>query len=393
MMNQGPKFNTPMHAPHQQEHSQLPVTPQPSVVVPEQSNPGPSPVKVPVTAIPTPPAVIAAVPPSAKIEDVGTPTEDEKKTVREALGGDELQEGDNLSEFSDDGDEILDKELDEEMRLQQERAALALNDPLPVVAEENVIKSESETAVVNEDEERNAKEGGAEVEKVEPGEAEDLANQDDLTLDFEEISDGELEEESAKVKGLGDALGVDWAGLIAEQRVEKRSATDSTVKEMWEPKRIFRDVGISVRMAGAELAQRLLGEEVRVRIKTEPMDEEQLNGGLMDVKGNVVVEDDKKGEVNVLENPVASCQVALRKRMEMRASLIVNKNGPGGSQVALCARRDLQIRRQLCGLPAWEIQLGGGGGGSRVTEQQQKEQEAELRTLAMEMFTKATAVH
>ena len=36
-----------------------------------------------------------------------------------------------------------------------------------------------------------------------------------MDLDFEEISDGELEEESRN-KGLGDALGVDWASLAKE---------------------------------------------------------------------------------------------------------------------------------------------------------------------------------
>lgn len=306
-----------------------------------------------------------------KIEDVGTPTEDEKKmTGREGVPGEENVEGDNLSEFSDDGDEILDKNDEEQLRLQQGPSEVP-------GADDN---ARDGATVTDDAEERN-------VERRGGGNAgDDLTNQDDLTLDFEEISDGELEEESAKVKGLGDALGVDWAGLVAEQRVEeKRPATDSTVKEMWQPRRIFRDVGISVRMAGAELAQRLLGEDPqRVRIKAEPLDEDAPH---MEARAGVGAP--SADAVNVLDNPVASCQVALRKRNQLRAALIVNKSG---NQVALCARRDLQIRRQLCGLPAWEIQMGGRSRGAGLGAELQQQQE-ELRSLAIEMFAKATAVH
>ncbi|CAG4941524.1 unnamed protein product [Parnassius apollo] len=53
---------------------------------------------------------------------------------------------------------------------------------------------------------------GEEKESQEGKEDEDVTN-----LDFEEISDGELEEERTRA-GLGDALGVDWASLGADAR-------------------------------------------------------------------------------------------------------------------------------------------------------------------------------
>lgn len=365
MSNQGPKFNAPAMHGHQSHH--------PTSTTPQQQQlPAESQVIKPRAEVVVPAAATAPTPstaPSAgKVieEDVGTPTEDEKKTVAVAGGGEDLPEGDNLSEFSDDGDDILDKN-DSESTKQQSQQSVAV---LPAEREaEEAVPVAAGTAVGE--------------EKVAADEmADGGADQDDLTLDFEEISDGELEEDPSKVKGLGDALGVDWAGLVAAA-VEPREAKEAaavevrggTAKEMWRPQRIFKDVGISVRMAGWELAERLLGQkgtEGLVRVKKEPMEEGDGEEG----KREVVVKGEGE-EVDLQEHPVASCQVAFRRRLLWRSNLMVNS-------VALCARRDLQLRRQLCGLPAQEIQVGGGGRGD---EQQQNE----LRALAMEVFAKATA--
>lgn len=390
MMNQGPKFNAPLHnlQPHHQN---------------VQPGGGPQGPETPIKPRVEPPSVAgrspsstaghsAVVPPaSAKIEDVGTPTEDEKKTVVKSAsgeGGEDLAEGDNLSEFSDDGDDILVLPLDElKQQSLLDRPAVEEGVTVPALA---------------------VGEPGDEKEKKEVGGEEDP--EDDLTLDFEEISDGELEEESSKVKGLGDALGVDWAGLVAavrepREKLNRVGDLKATVKEMWEPKRIFRDVGISVRMAGRELAERLLGvnkeeEEktadglIRV-IKKEPLDEgEEEEMPTETVKEEQQQQTVKKEEgekeihVDLGENPIAGCQVALRRRMMWRSNLIVNRSvggmGTGVNPVALCARRDLQIRRQLCGLPAGEIRLG------RAADEQQQ---SEMKALALEVFAKATAVH
>lgn len=76
-----------------------------------------------------------------------------------------------------------------------------------------------------------------------------------MELDFEEISEDELEEES-KVKGLGDALGVDWASLVAESR--PRPKPMSSAKLRWESHNVLVNLGVSVKLAGIFLILYLL---------------------------------------------------------------------------------------------------------------------------------------
>ncbi|KAL1123982.1 hypothetical protein AAG570_001752 [Ranatra chinensis] len=85
-------------------------------------------------------------------------------------------------------------------------------------------------------------------------------------LDFEEISDEELEEEAKANKGsLGDALGVDWASLVAECRPQKRgggqggggglddSTSGGTAHRMWTSNSILARIGVSLEYAGEKL--------------------------------------------------------------------------------------------------------------------------------------------
>lgn len=72
-------------------------------------------------------------------------------------------------------------------------------------------------------------------------------DEDNMELDFEEISEDELEEES-KIKGLGDALGVDWASLVAESR--PRTKPISSAKLRWESHNVLVNLGVSVKLAG-----------------------------------------------------------------------------------------------------------------------------------------------
>lgn len=62
-----------------------------------------------------------------------------------------------------------------------------------------------------------------------------------------QISEDELEEES-KMRGLVDALGVDWASLVAESR--PRSTPSSCAKIRWEPHNVLVNLGVSVQLAG-----------------------------------------------------------------------------------------------------------------------------------------------
>ncbi|XP_012279904.1 zinc finger CCCH domain-containing protein 13 isoform X2 [Orussus abietinus] len=80
------------------------------------------------------------------------------------------------------------------------------------------------------------------------------------TMDFEEISDGELEEDiKTSGKGLGDALGVDWESLVKESQ-PRRSAVynQDTAQGRWQCKAIFQRIGISAKYAGPELVEKLV---------------------------------------------------------------------------------------------------------------------------------------
>lgn len=222
----------------------------------------------------------------------------------------------------------------------------------------------------------------------------------EMDLDFEEISDGELEEES-RIKGLGDALGVDWASLAKEtQRPIKHEPDEfmSSTKARWTSHRILWDIGVSAKLAGEDFARKILTEardklrcekqELRllmkqkkveltngdvkkeagddfnesedVKIKTEPKDEcedEEVKNESVDSDTNEVdlpVEDFEL-DGDVLMHPLASVQVLMRKLQTKRQNLILHSTGKYGR--ALSSRKDMKIRRQLCNLPTREVKI------------------------------------
>jgi hypothetical protein len=79
------------------------------------------------------------------------------------------------------------------------------------------------------------------------------------TMDFEEISDGELEEDvKTSCKGLGDALGVDWESLVKESQPRRPiAASHDNIQDRWQCKAVFQRIGISVKAAGQELVEKL----------------------------------------------------------------------------------------------------------------------------------------
>lgn len=101
------------------------------------------------------------------------------------------------------------------------------------------------------------------------------------TMDFEEISDGELEEDiKTSGKGLGDALGVDWESLVKETQARRMvPSNQDSVENRWQCKAIFYRIGISKKYAGEEVVKKLLkkyeknGEYLNgfVEIRTESM--------------------------------------------------------------------------------------------------------------------------
>lgn len=80
------------------------------------------------------------------------------------------------------------------------------------------------------------------------------------TMDFEEISDGELEEDvKTSGKGLGDALGVDWESLVKETQAKRSvSSNEDSREDRWRCKAIFYRIGISKKYAGEDFVKKLL---------------------------------------------------------------------------------------------------------------------------------------
>uniref|UniRef100_A0A146LZQ8 C3H1-type domain-containing protein n=1 Tax=Lygus hesperus TaxID=30085 RepID=A0A146LZQ8_LYGHE len=155
-------------------------------------------------------------------------------------------------------------------------------------------------------------------------------------LDFEEISDEELEEESRTNKGgsVGDALGVDWASLMAECRPQKKKTEEngetgvSSVRARWEPSGILSRLGVSSTLASAEYLKKL---------------KDKYPQAFPDSSG--------KEPRNVVG--VAALQRKMAERKAKRENFIALSME---NKQALSARADIAIRRRLCGLPVISLE-------------------------------------
>lgn len=168
-----------------------------------------------------------------------------------------------------------------------------------------------------------------------PGSHESALEEDGIDhMDFEEISDEELEEET-KVKGLGDALGVDWASLVAESRPRVKPETSGSAKKRWDSLKVLSRVGLSLQMAGEKLIREIV-EESKLKENT------------------VKQENQVKKEEILISHPIAVIQVAIREKDIARNNLFATA---GTFRRALSARRDLAIRRHLCGFPVKDLSV------------------------------------
>ncbi|XP_062536996.1 fl(2)d-associated complex component-like isoform X2 [Armigeres subalbatus] len=343
----------------------------------------------------------------------------------------EPMDEDNLSEISDDPDDILTRE--EEITNQLNESTNA-GDNKQDAGDSSVPDScnpmhagpegTQPLSAQRPDGNVEAASGGNSSEVKDSKEAGKLhANKElkeEMDLDFEEISDGELEEEN-KFKGLGDALGVDWASLAQETRAKLKpdQIIPVSARNRWKAHHILLDIGISVRLAGEAYAQRVLTESKEklreeieefkaaaaqqkvVAIKKE--EEEQLFNGVK-IKKEKLDEDEQKeqqteeaavkkedsnennevseqeanlADIDKILHPVASVHVAMRERARARRNLILCAAGPNSR--ALSARRDLEIRRQLCGFPSQECN-------ERITEHQTAPTNPELHEMVMKLY-------
>ncbi|XP_063376543.1 zinc finger CCCH domain-containing protein 13-like [Cydia fagiglandana] len=245
---------------------------------------------------------------------------------------------DDLSEISDDPDDILNREdmMDPSMD-EDSQAAQPMDESVKPDGSEK--ESTQDTS-------------GAGDEKESQG----AKNDEDVTdLDFEEISDGELEEERTRA-GLGDALGVDWASLVADVHRREQTAPTGGARDRWKPERVLARLGLSVHMAGKDTVQDILHKNAESLLTQKTAKNESSSEhppeNAPDQNGKHE-EDDKPVLPPDVESlhPVAAIQVAVEKRKRQRAVLFGS-----GCEItrALSARRDLALRRYLCQLPAAE---------------------------------------
>lgn len=238
---------------------------------------------------------------------------------------------DDLSEISDDPDDILDRDDMADQNIDD-----SSQNEQPV--EENGSKpdcSEKEST-------QDTSGAGEEKESQDGKDDEDVAN-----LDFEEISDGELEEERTRA-GLGDALGVDWASLVADVHRREQTAPAGGARDRWRPERVLPRLGLSIDMAGKPVVQNILEQNTKSLAQENKDDQPTL------VNGNHEQNNSDKSEVPSdvdTINPIAAIQVAIEKRKRQRAVLFGS-----GCEITrgLSARRDLALRRYLCQLPVAE---------------------------------------
>lgn len=248
---------------------------------------------------------------------------------------------DDLSEISDDADEILNR--DEEI--------------VEATIDEHIVDSEktsSKDTTQHQSTTSSQKSQSPSRTPNQTGKEESIGGEENIDLDFEEISEDELDEE-ARVKGLGDALGVDWASLVAESR--PRNKPVSSAKRRWESHNVLVNLGVSVELAGEDVVKDILREHTEAKLKEEQENKDTglkteeigvTNGDKEDC-GEKSKETVKKETCDVtIPHPLAAIQVAIRENQQIRKSLFASA---GPYRRALCARRDLAIRRHLCHLP------------------------------------------
>lgn len=144
-----------------------------------------------------------------------------------------------LSDISDDADEILNREDSELNQLSLGEVGPAKENRLG--NQQSGLLSQANQAAASHAHHRRTVEGG-----------ENAGN-----LGFEEISDGELEEE-ARARGISDALGVDWASLVAETRPRLKIEKAGSTRQRWEGITLLTYIGVSVKYAGPKLVKYVL---------------------------------------------------------------------------------------------------------------------------------------
>ncbi|XP_021960274.1 serine/arginine repetitive matrix protein 1 isoform X2 [Folsomia candida] len=284
---------------------------------------------------------------------------------------------DDLSDFSDDADELLnvippeppaetEQAVTEELNkspvlppkkeLAPEKQTV-IETPVPIQKRSTSIENTTTRSTISQDRSSLA----AKVSKMQTSLPSQSQTDDILDrMDFEEISDEELGEVENRVH-IVDALGVDWASLVCqEKRCDEQTSANlsksTSARKRWRPINILSG-RISKKLAGESLYNRIL--ELK---KAEDATDSAENDGTQE-KGTA------KKDTGVLE-----------------------KIGLGPNSRALSSRRDMAVRRYLLDLPPKNLLSLDLFHNNTTTTTPEMDSIGELYKLSIDMFKASSAV-
>jgi hypothetical protein len=205
-------------------------------------------------------------------------------------------------------------------------------------------------------------------------------------IGYDDISDDELddliggaeddrEEKSVDKTAVVDILDIKWESLMQQERSSKAQSSSGSALTRFKAYNIFSSVGVSAAFAGSSLVQKIkqfcqqqMTDDIAVLSESATVDSKAAeNMPLVKSEPNLKTEPTLKtepSEMNVMDStaadaattvpelkpfefldPVADFHASLMKKLNERVTLVTNI---GQYRRALCARRDLAMRRALC---------------------------------------------
>ncbi|CAC5405615.1 ZC3H13 [Mytilus coruscus] len=154
-------------------------------------------------------------------------------------------------------------------------------------------------------------------------------SEDDLSLSSIS-SDEEFEADHEKKHSI-DALDIDWASL--QQDVRPKPPVTGSALNRFKASNVFAKIGVSKEYAGEELFNKIQNECIKQEDSTDVATTEEKT------------EDVKPDNKFRFKSDIAVFHSSITSKNQQRKNLLRNI---GPFRRALCARRDLEIRRQLC---------------------------------------------
>ncbi|VDI26470.1 Hypothetical predicted protein, partial [Mytilus galloprovincialis] len=203
----------------------------------------------------------------------------------------------------------------------------------PAILNVNVIcrpRSESDTRGQGREEPSSSKiDVKSEEIKPEVKEESGAESEDDLSLSSIS-SDEEFEADHDKKHSI-DALDIDWASL--QQDVRPKPPVTGSALNRFKASNVFAQIGVSKQYAGEELFNKIQNECIKQEDSTDVTTTEEKT------------EDVKPDNKFRFKSDIAVFHSSITSKNQQRKNLLRNI---GPFRRALCARRDLEIRRQLC---------------------------------------------